>query len=377
MGAWRIAGAAAAAAALVFATRASGGMVAEPIARLYLEGGYDSNPLYDGGPSSRSARLSPDLGLALRAPLWSLRGTYGGELVYIESAVADRMWNHRAALALDARPTRRTALTGGAQLSQAIDPAGLARVGVFRTGRLRALVVNGRARLEWREERDVTVGATLTEQTVRFDDGSGGAMHAPGVEALWRRGHLLWLGAAYGLGVFQSFEPGPVPDETAYTHAVRARLRYQAARHVWLTAWAGPALWLPSAGSSSVVPEAFAELLLATRGMDLRINVGHGLGIGATARPGIVDALEIAGERRFGRRWFTRGSGGMWRSGTVPTGRDGVTGYAIGGEAGIRLENDLRLSITAAQYGRVDEPTPAFARTTVGMRLGWEIPSRR
>jgi 1,4-dihydroxy-2-naphthoyl-CoA synthase len=67
----------------------------------------------------------------------------------------------------------------------------------------------------------------------------------------------------------------------------------------------------------------------------------------------------------------------MWRSGTVPTGRDGVTGYAIGGEAGIRLENDLRLSITAAHYGRVDEPAAAFERTTVGMRLGWEIPSRR
>jgi hypothetical protein len=108
MGAWRIVGAAAAAAALMFATRASGGMVVEPIARLYLEGGYDSNPLYDGGPSSRSARLSPDLGLALRAPLWDLRGTYGGEFVYVDSATTHRLWNHRAVLALDARPTRRT-----------------------------------------------------------------------------------------------------------------------------------------------------------------------------------------------------------------------------------------------------------------------------
>src|SRR5512133_2436481 len=109
MGVWRMVGAAATAAALLFATRASGGMVVEPIARLSLEGGYDSNPLYDGSASSRSARISPDLGLRLRAPLWDLRGTYGGELITIDSATTETMWNHRAALALDARPTRRTA----------------------------------------------------------------------------------------------------------------------------------------------------------------------------------------------------------------------------------------------------------------------------
>jgi hypothetical protein len=376
MGAWRMVRAAAAAAALLFAPRASGGMVVEPIARLYLEGGYDSNPLFDGGESARSARVLPDVGLALRAPLWALRGTYGGELVYLDWTAPARMWNHRAALSLDARPTRRTTLAGAAQLSQAVDPAGLARVGVFRTGRHRALVVAGRGRLEWRAERDVIVAATLLEQTVLFDDRTGGAMHGPGVEALWRRGRRLWLGGAYGLGVFQSFEPPPGADLTSTSHAVRARLRYQASRHVSIGAWAGPALWLPAEGSS-VVPEAFAELLLATRGLDLRVNVGHGLGIGATARPGIVDALELAAERRFGRTWFTRGSGGMWRSGTAPTGRDGVTGYAIGGEAGVRLENDLRLSITAARYGRVDEPLAAYERTTVGLRLGWELPSRR
>src|SRR5512134_1031677 len=119
MGAWRMVGAAAALAALLCATRASGGMVVEPIARLYLEGGYDSNPLHDGGAAARSARLSPDVGLRLRAPPWDLRGTYGGELVYLDSASSDGMWNHRAGLALDARPTRRTALSGGLQLSQA------------------------------------------------------------------------------------------------------------------------------------------------------------------------------------------------------------------------------------------------------------------
>jgi hypothetical protein len=351
-------------------------MVVEPIARLSLEGGYDSNPLYDGGAAARSARVSPDVGLRLRAPLWDLRGTYGGELVHLDRGVSDQLWNHRAALSLDARPTRRTRVAGGVQVSQAIDPAGLARVGVFRVGRQRALAVAGRGRLDWRAGPRTDTAITLLEQTVLFDDGSGGAMHAPGVEALRRHGRRLWLGAAYGLGVFQSFEPAPRADDMAISHALRARARWQASRHVAVNAWAGPALWLPGEGSS-VVPEALVEVLLATRGLDLRANVSHGLGIGATAHPGLVDALELGGERRFGRRWFARGASGLWRSGTVPDGRDSVTGYAIGGEAGVRFENDLRLSLTAGRYGRVGGGGAEFERTTMGVRLGWELRSRR
>jgi hypothetical protein len=375
MGAWRILGMIAAAAALLSATRASGGMVVEPIARLSLESGYDSNPLYDGGPSDRSARVSPDLGLRLRAPLWDLRGTYGGEMVYLQRAAPEGMWNHRARLALDARPTRRTTLTSAAELSQAFDPAGLARVGVFRTGRQQALLLAGRGRLDWRYDRRVDTAVTMLERTVLFDDGSGGAMHAPGVEALWRSGRRLLLGAAYGLGVFQSFEPAPREDETALSHALRARARWQATRHLSVNASAGPALWLP-AGGGSVVPEASVETVYATRGISARASVGHGLGIGATARPGLVDFAEFGAERRFGRRWFARSEGGMWRSGTAPSGGDSVTGYAVGGEAGLRFENDVRLSLTAAQYGRFDDPSGEFNRTTMGVRVGWELRPR-
>ena len=375
MGAWRILETAAAAAALLCATRASGGTVVEPIARLFLEGGYDSNPLYDGGSGEGTARLSPDVGLRLHAPLWDLRGTYGGELVYLERTASGGIWNQRGALSLDARPTRRSSLSGNVQLAQAFDPAGLARVGVFRVGRQRALVVAGRARLEWRADRMMYVGGTMLERTVVFEDGSGGAMHAPGVEALWRFEHRVDFGAAYGLGVFQSFSPAQA-SETALSHAVRARARWRATRHASVNAWAGPALWLPQGASSAVVPEAFVELLLATRGLDLRMNVGHGLGIGATAHPGLVDAWEVGAERRFGRSYFARGEGGFWRSGTVPRGADAVVGYAAGSEAGIRFQDGLRLSLAAANYGRLDGAGGQFRRTTVGLRLGWELPVR-
>jgi hypothetical protein len=377
MGAWRILGTAATAAALLFAARASGGTVMEPIARLSLEGGYDSNPLYDGSPAARSARLSPDVGLRLRSPLWDLAATYGGELVYLDTGATEGTWNHRAALSLAARPTRRTALSGAVHLSEAIDPAGLARVGVFRTGAQRALVVTGRGRFDWRGDRRVDTALTLTEQTVIFEDGSGGALHAPGAEALWRRGRRLQLGAAYGLGVFQSFQPAPLADELAFSHAVRARLRWRATRRVTVNAWAGPALWLPDAEPSAIVPEAFVEVLLATRGLDLRANAGHGLGIGASADPGVVDHLELGAERRFRRRWYVRGAGGLWRSGRAPSGGDAVTGYAAGGEGGIRFANEVRVALTASRYGRVDSRAPEFDRTTVGLRVGWELPARR
>jgi hypothetical protein len=377
MGAWRILGTAAVTAAFLFAARASGGTVVEPIARLSLEGGYDSNPLYDDSGAARSARLSPDVGLRLRNPLLDLAATYGGELLYFSRDTAsESTWNHRAAISIAARPTRRTAASGTLGFSEAVDPAALARFGVFRVGPQRAVVLAGRGRLDWRADRRIDGALTFTEQTVAFDDGTGGGMHAPGVEALWRYGRRLQLGAAYGFGVFQSFQPAPRENETALSHAIRGRLRWRATRHVSVNAYAGPALWLPK-GDSAFVPEALVEVLVATRGLDLRVSASHGLGIGASADPGLVDALEFGGERRFGRSWFVRGAGGFWRSGAAPTGADAVTGYVAGGEAGIRLENDLRLSLTAARYGRVDTTVTEFDRTTVGLRVGWELPVRR
>ena len=376
MGAWRIMETSAAVAALLCATRASGGTVVEPIARLSLEGGYDSNPLYNGRAGEGTARVSPDVGLRLHDPLWDLRGSYGGDFVYFERSAPGGIWNQRGALWLDARPTRRSMLSGNVQVAQAFDPAGLARVGVFRTGRQSALLVTGRGKVEWRADRTVWVAGTMNERTVVFDDRSGGAMHAPGAEALWRvGGHRIELGGAYGFGMFQSFVPGQ-PDETAFSHAIRARARWQATRHASVNAWAGPALWLPQAGSSAMVPEAWVELLLATRGLDLRTNVGRGLGLGATAHPGLVDAWEVGVERRLARRYFARGAGGFWRSGTVPRDADAVIGYAAEAEAGMRFQDGVRLSLAAANYGRLDSAEQQYARTTIGLRLGWELPVR-
>src|SRR5512146_1849066 len=111
MGAWRIR-MAVVLAALLRATTAAAGTVMEPIARLSLEGGYDSNALYDGRSADSVGRVAPELGLRLHDPQFNLNTSYGGEYVYFERLAPGGVWNHRPSLTLDARPTFRTTLTG-------------------------------------------------------------------------------------------------------------------------------------------------------------------------------------------------------------------------------------------------------------------------
>jgi len=373
MGGWRIRGRAVLAAALLRVTSAAAATTVEPIARLTLEGGYDSNARYDGHSADQVAKVAPEVGVRLRDHTYVLIGTYGGEYVWYEQLAPRGAWNQRGGLQLDAHLDRRTSLAGDLRVSEVFDPAALAQAGVFRPGGQRALLAGGRARLEWRTDRLDAVAITYAERTVVFEDGTGGAMHAPGVEALRRIDERLSLGAAYAFGAYQTFQPGA--DARATSHGVRLRARWRAERHLALEAWVGPALWIPE-GSAAVVPEAFVEALHSTRGLDLRVNAGHGLGIGATAQPGLVDAAEVGLERRFGRDWFVRGDGGLWHSGAAPTGEGAVTGYAGAAEAGVILAGGLRLSLRGAHYGRADAAVAMYRRTTLGLRLGWELRAR-
>ncbi|HET8541359.1 MAG TPA: hypothetical protein VFL83_15895 [Anaeromyxobacter sp.] len=346
----------------------------DPIARLTLEGGYDSNALYDGRGSDRSQRISPELGLRLRDHLWDLGGAYRGDWIRYDRIAPGGLWNHAAALSLDATPTRRLALRGTLRGSYAFDPIGLAMVGVFRTGRQSALLVAGGGRAEYRLARRVDVAGTVSERTVRFDDRTGGAMHQPGVEALYRATARISLGAAYQLGVFQGFDRGS--SSIAFSNALRARARWRATRRIALEASAGPAAWSGPDGGA-IVPEATAELVAASRAWGLRLTAAHGLGIGSTARPALVDALEFGGDRRFGRRWVVHADGGVWRSGVAPRGGETVTGWGVNGEAGVRVVHSFRLSLAASHFGRLDSLDPALRRTTVGLRVAWELPERR
>ncbi|HET7825259.1 MAG TPA: hypothetical protein VFK90_07995 [Anaeromyxobacter sp.] len=347
----------------------------EPIARLSLEGGYDSNPLYDGLGADRVGRVSPELGLRLHDPLYLASLSWRGDWLVYDKLAPNGIWNHRGDLKLDARLTRRLDLHAALRGSWAFDPLGLAQLGVFRTGRQSALVVTGSARTLYRLTPVADLAGTLAERTVRFEDGTGGAMHAPGVEALYHASRRLALGGAYSLGIFQAFNGPAVADELSWSHALRARARWRATRRVTLDAYAGPATWFGK-NRYAIVPEASVQALVESRGMGVRLSASHGLGIGSTARPGLVDAIEFGAERHFGdhRRWMVRGDGGIWHSGRAPSGGDAVTGWAAGGEVGRLVGMNVRLSLAATHFARLDDPSPALRRTTVGLRLGWEMP---
>lgn len=366
--------AAACAVALGVAARAAAETVLDPIARLTLEGGYDSNALYDGSGADAVQRISPELGLRVRDPLWDWTLSYRGDWVRYGRLAPGGLWNHAGALALEATPTRRLTLRAGLRASWANDPVGLAQVGVFRTGQDSALLVSGSGRADWRLTERVDAAATLAERTVRFDDGTGGAMHQPGAEALWRATRRFSVGAGYAFGVFQAFEP--TGDEIAFASAVRARARWRATRRITLDAAAGPAAWRGPEGTA-VVPEASLELVAATRSWGMRAAVAHGLGIGSTARPGLVDSFEFGGDRRFGRIWRVHADGGVWRSGLAPGGELAVTGWGVNADAGRRLMDRLWLSAAASHFGRLDSSLPELRRTTVGIRLAWELEARR
>jgi hypothetical protein len=359
--------------ALCAAARATASTVVDPIARLTLEGGYDSNVLYDGSGSDRVGRVSPDVGLRFRDHTWELRTLYGVDFLTYERMQPGGSWNHRGSLVLDARTTRRLTLHADFRGAYAFDPVGLAQMGVFRTGRDSALILHGRGRAEYRASERVDVAATLTEDTVRFDDRTGGAMHQPGVEALYRYGRRLSFGAGYLASLFQGFERDAT--DWAFAHALRARARYELSRQLTVNGSAGPALWLKS-GEAVVVPEGSVELVGVSRDWEGRAQVAHGLGLGNTASPGLVDSVELGIARRFARRFELRGDGGIWRSGRAPSGGDAVTGYVTYGEAALLVGGGVRLALAATHFARLDDSSAALRRTTFGLRLGWTLPER-
>jgi hypothetical protein len=358
---------------LVPGARVAASTVVEPIARLSLEGGYDSNALYEGQGDS-IGRVSPELGLRVRDHRWDLAAVYGGDWIRYQRLARDGIWNHRADLALEARPNRRLTIGAGGRAAYAFDPVGLAQMGVFRTGQDSALMVSVRGRGDYALARRVVLAATYSDRTVVFEDGTGGAMHAPTVEALWRASRRILLGGAYGVGVFQGFETDG--NTLAFSHALRARARYRFTRHVEADAYAGPAFWTGPDGSA-LVPEIGAELRWASRWWDVRATAGHALGIGSTARPSLGDSIEFGAVRRFGRRYDLRGDGGLWRAGRAPSGGDETLGMAIAGEAGMLLgDTRVRVALGASHFERLDEPSAELRRTTVGLRLGWSLPAR-
>jgi hypothetical protein len=345
-------------------------VVTEPFARLSLEGGWDSNVLYDGRGGDRVGRVSPELGGTLRDHLWTLFGAYGVDVVTYPTRAPGPTVNHRGRLELEQRMSPRTTLDLKLSGGYAIDPAGLARVGIVgRTGE--ALLLRGDGRLAWRATPRLTLAATFLERAARLSEagGSGSAMHAPGVEAAWRLDPRTEVGVAYRLDWFQSFTDGVAGG---IAHEAKAIGRWRWSRRLTLEAEAGPAVWTGT-GGPSIVPEAGITLLASGRQGDLRVQYRHGLGLSALARPSVTDAAEVGAVWRITRSVRLRADGGLWRGGRLPTGRDATLGYGASGELAWLATRTIEVGVAASRFARIDDPSPATERNVVGLRMGWQL----
>lgn len=344
----------------------------EPIARLTLEGGYDSNVLFDGRSDTKT-RASPELGVRLRAPLWIANGVYGADYLNYRKLQPNGVWNHHLSLDLHSSVTERLRVRGVFVGTYATDPVGLAQAGVFRAGEVRALTAAALAHSEYDATRLLLVGGDLNARVVRFEDRTGGAMYAPSVELLRRLSERFLVGGAFASSLFQDFDPAG--DRLAFAQAIRARGRYHLTRFLEADVFAGPALWSGPRGRS-IVPEASAELRLVERDWALRLTAAHRLGLGTTAAPGLVDSIEAASERRFGRTFDLIGYGGLWRTGDVPSGNHSTLGYSVSAEGGWYVTRELRLALAASYLARLDNSSPLLRRATLGIRMGWILPAR-
>lgn len=344
----------------------------EPIARLSVAAGYDSNVLFDGR-GDQASRVSPELGLKLRDHLWDFTGVYGVDYLQYQHLRPEGVWNQRGVASFAAAPSERFNASGTLKGTYADDPVGLAQAGIFRTGQERALYILGGVRAEYGVTRRLLVGAGLAERFIRFEDSTGGAMHGPSVEMLRALNERVYLGGAYAITTFQDFQP--TQTQLTFAHALRARMRYKVTRFLEGDAYAGPALW-SGPGGRSMVPEAGAELRLAQRDWDLRVSAAHALGLGSAGTPALVNSVELGTDRRFGRKFDVRSSGGIWQTGEVPTGRNATLGFAISAEGGWHVTRELRLALAGSYLSPLDNSSPVLRRTTVGIQMGWELPVR-
>jgi hypothetical protein len=126
----------------------------------------------------------------------------------------------------------------------------------------------------------------------------------------------------------------------------------------------------------SVVPEGSAQLVGEWRTGAVRATLRHGVGVGYLATPGLFDAAELAFTKRFFRRLELHADGGLWRSGSIPSGGGSTLAYGFQGEIAWVFGNGLRLGVGGSRFARVDSPSTAFNRNIFGLRLGWELRRR-
>jgi hypothetical protein len=365
------------AAVVLAAARAEGSVQVEPIARLTLEGGYDSNVMYDGTGGDAVQRVSPELGVALRDHTWAVTLDAGGDLLSYRQRNTT-VWNQRGLFAFAMRPEERWDVAASVTATYAADPIGLARLGIFgKSGA--AFILKSTGRATWLVNHDWKLSFLFAENMARFDDGTGAVSNAPGVQLLRRVSERLELGGQYKLNVFTGIGPGA---DVSLANEAAGVLRWRWTHHLTVEADAGPALWSGKRQADGtrpppvLIPEGGVQLIAHVRENEARLSYRHGVGLGTLITPGLFDAAEGAFTLRFGRAWHVHADGGLWRSGDIPWGANAVLGYGLQGEVGWRSSSGWLVALGASRFANADGTSTKYDRNTVGLRVGWELRRR-
>lgn len=247
---------------LLLAADAWGETKVDPTLRLIAEQRYDDDILLRNDLTGRGeldgqlmTKVSPQLGLRVRDPLWTLKTFYALDAMYRETSGTTNV-DHRAYLTTTRQLSHRANFQLDAQVWRVSDPTSLPRMGIART---LSPVLYGKASSGFgymaTERWQVHPSLTFEGAKVFEADSVPGYQLAPDLENWYLVTRRTSVGAEYR---FQYLSMGP---DSAHANGVFGAYRYRISRPWTFTARAGPVFYAENGGgSANVLPRATLEL---------------------------------------------------------------------------------------------------------------------
>jgi hypothetical protein len=367
-----------AASAMLWAWQAHAGVDLQPTLRLFAEERYDDDVLLRTEAGSAGGqlmtKLSPQAGVEVRDHTLTLKSWYAADFIFRHGS-GNSSLDHRGSLNVKKMFTERLSMDADLRVWRVSDPTSLPRLGMART---LSPILYGRAELagNYRITPRWTGRVGYRFEGARiFEEGStGGVMHSPYVEGLYRLSRRTDVGARYRL---QYFGFG---QESADSNAVLAEFRHRFSHVTTLTARGGPAYYRSRVnGATGLVPVVNVELERVHEQLELGLVLGHDL-VGASGFASALwaDYASFIGGYRFQPRLRAFWAASVYRNGAPPNvGAFGVgpsaSGYALGGGVEWRINQMVSVQGTfdrLSQFGGpVDAAGAQLSRNIVAGRL--------
>lgn len=339
---------------LLAASTAEGATQFDPTVRFQAEQRYDDDFLLRTGDEGLltgqfMTKISPQLGLKLRAPTWTTHTWYALDAMYRQTT-ADSRFDHRGAVSARRQFTPRLGAELEARVFRVSDPTSLPRIGVART---LSPVLYGRAAGSvgyMAGERFLLKPKLLVEGAQVFEDGRvPGFAAAPAVEGWYLQSRRQNFGVEYR---FQYFAMGA---ESSHANSVSGLYRYRISRPMTFTARAGPILYQQHGGAQGVLPQVIFELGREADRFDLGFAVGNDL-VGASGFGAALWAqfVSLSAGYRVSEPLRVYGHGSYYRNGPAPgeglrtllPSTTGSNGY--GAEVGVEYRVNRVVSFSGA-----------------------------